>query len=237
LLIINQSTAFGIFCGIITLLIVTYSIVSERAVKAAYNMWVILALDAVMVIFWLSAMGSLAALRASFNIPVVITKRYIVAGNVYLAILAVSAAVSAIEFVLFVASLVLFSIRSHRHRQLNSSATTGDTEKTEPVQQNTTTTQQQQEQQLPQQQYQQPQYQQPQAYHQAGQQQYQQSAQNGFTPVSPPQQPYQTAVSPPPQQYPTPTQSPAPQQHYAQHTPPYPVTAPLQGYVEAPAGR
>ena len=69
-------------------------------------MWAVLALDIVMVVFWLSAMGSLAALRAAFTIPVDVTyykreivKRYVYtwAGDTYLAILAASAGVAAIE--------------------------------------------------------------------------------------------------------------------------------------------
>ena len=70
----------------------------------AYNMWAVLALDIVMVIFWLSAMGAMAALRASFTVPVVIFKRELIkryyytwAGSTYLAILAAAAGVAAIE--------------------------------------------------------------------------------------------------------------------------------------------
>jgi hypothetical protein len=63
-------------------------------------MWAILSLDIVMVVFWLSTMGSLAALRSAFVIPVdIISKRYygVWATDTYLAILAVTAAVAAIE--------------------------------------------------------------------------------------------------------------------------------------------
>jgi hypothetical protein len=69
-------------------------------------MWAILALDILMVIFWLSAMGSLASLRAAFTLPVdiyykrsLIQKRYVYswAGNTYLDILAATAGVAAIE--------------------------------------------------------------------------------------------------------------------------------------------
>ncbi|KAF2427374.1 hypothetical protein EJ08DRAFT_680972 [Tothia fuscella] len=220
-----SSTAYGIFCGVITLLYVIYTIVSERAVKAAYNMYAIIALDALMVVFWLSAMGSLAALRASFNIPVdIISKRYITtyAGGTWLAILAVSAAIAAIEMVLFIVSLVLYGIRVHHHRTEAANASGATVQKNE---------QPQQEYQNPTQTYQQPS--QPQY-----QQQYTQGPQNGFAPVSPVQQPYQPAKSPPPtQQYPTPTQSPAPQPQYAQPAPQYPVMAPPQGYAEAPGGK
>ena len=72
--------------------------------KKAYNMWAVLALDIVMVIFWLSAMAAMAALRASFTVPVVLFKRELVkryyytwAGSTYLAILAAAAGVAAIE--------------------------------------------------------------------------------------------------------------------------------------------
>jgi hypothetical protein len=92
-----QATAFGIFCGILTLIIVAYDIISERVAKKAYNMWAVLALDIVMIIFWLSAMGSLAAYRASFTL--LLTKRqiWIEATNGYLHTLAGAAGVAAIE--------------------------------------------------------------------------------------------------------------------------------------------
>jgi hypothetical protein len=68
-------------------------------------MWAVLALEIVMVLFWLSAMGSLAALRAAFSVYVdvyykrSIEKRYVYAwaGDTYLAILAATAGVAAIE--------------------------------------------------------------------------------------------------------------------------------------------
>lgn len=99
----SQAIAFGIFCAVLTLIIVTYDLVSERAAKSAYNMWAILALEIVMVIFWLSAMSAMAALRAAFTISIVfkreLIKRYVYAwaGSTYLAILAAAAGVAAIE--------------------------------------------------------------------------------------------------------------------------------------------
>jgi len=231
-----SATAFAIFLGILTLIVVTYDLVAERAAKGAYNMWAILALDIVMVIFWLSAMGSLAALRAAFTIPVTIYKRELIkryiyawAGDTYLAILAVAAAVSALEMILFIVSLIMFGSRIHRHRNSNMpNNANGNAEKIELGQQQPVHQQQQQQQQQPA-----PVYQQQPTYGQ-------QPVQNGFSPVSPvqqPMQPYQSTMTPPPQQYPTPTQSPAPQQYVQQpqHQAPYPVQPPPQGYAEFPA--
>jgi hypothetical protein len=62
--------AFSLFCGLLTIIIVIYDLVAEKAAQAAYNMWAILSLDILATIFWLSAMASLAALRATFNVPV-----------------------------------------------------------------------------------------------------------------------------------------------------------------------
>ena len=68
-------------------------------------MWAVLALDALMVVFWLSAMGAMAALRAAFTIDITLSKRELVkryyyytwAGSTYLAILSAAAGVAAIE--------------------------------------------------------------------------------------------------------------------------------------------
>jgi hypothetical protein len=60
-------------------------------------MWAVLALEIVMVLFWLSAMGSLAALRAAFSVVYYKRDVYALAGDTYLAILAATAGVAAIE--------------------------------------------------------------------------------------------------------------------------------------------
>jgi hypothetical protein len=94
-----------------TFIVITYDIVSEKAAKAAYNMYAVLGLDALMVIFWLSTMGSLAALRATFNIPVgvtiVVDKRDLVkravATNMYLSIMVGAIIVAAIEMYVYAA--------------------------------------------------------------------------------------------------------------------------------------
>lgn len=74
---------------------------AERAARGAYNRWAVLALDILMVVFWLSAMGDLAATRAAFNIDVTYyyRKRDLIlwATESYLDLLAASAGLAAIE--------------------------------------------------------------------------------------------------------------------------------------------
>lgn len=74
--------AFSLVCGLFTIIIVVYDLVAENAAQAAYNMWAILSLDILATIFWLSAMASLAALRATFNVPVE-TETCDIYGNCY----------------------------------------------------------------------------------------------------------------------------------------------------------
>lgn len=62
-------------------------------------MWAVLSLDCVMVVFWLSAMGSLAQTRSAFVTSDYLAKRYyyIWATGTYLAVLSVTAAIAALE--------------------------------------------------------------------------------------------------------------------------------------------
>ncbi|KIW01995.1 uncharacterized protein PV09_06505 [Verruconis gallopava] len=253
-----SATAFGIFCGILTLIIVTYDLVAEKAAKAAYNMWAVLALDILMVIFWLSAMGSMAALRAAFTVPVtittykrVITKRYYYAwaGNTYLAILAGAAGVSAIELILFIISLIMFGARLHRHRTSSRGTTNNGLGASNVSPEKIEMQPGAQQYQAPPQQAPSPaptpapaQMPAPSAYPnyqppamQSTQPMQPQHNDSHFTPASPiytGQPPYQPAMSPPPQGYPSPTASPQPQ--FVQPMPQYLATPPPQGYHEAP---
>ncbi|KAF3000357.1 hypothetical protein E8E14_004315 [Neopestalotiopsis sp. 37M] len=58
--------------SLFTWIIFVYAIVTENAstCHGAYNTWAILSLDGLMIIFWLSAMGAVAAKRGDFTIPV-----------------------------------------------------------------------------------------------------------------------------------------------------------------------
>ncbi|TID14725.1 hypothetical protein E2P81_ATG08679 [Venturia nashicola] len=215
-----SAQAWTILCGIATLIIVIYNIVATRS-HSLYNMWAVLSLDCAMAVFWMSAMGALAHTRSAFATNDLLAKRYyyIWATGTYLAVLSVTAAIAALEMILFISSLIMVSIRVHRHRVNNTTVPTINMEKLENGQV------QPQQQAAPQhQQFQpQPDIQQQQFQQQAPQQQMynQDPPQAGFTPMSPMQQ------------YPTPTQSPAPQ-YIAPH-PQYSVQPPPHGVVEAPA--
>ncbi|KAI5855042.1 hypothetical protein GGS23DRAFT_608250 [Durotheca rogersii] len=111
---------FVIVCGIFTWIIAAYALLSEKvpACQRAYNTWAVLALDLLMVIFWLAAMGATAQLRSRFTIPVSATcvsdgsainsgrctvwKRAGVATNSALAVLSGIAGLSALAMLLFV---------------------------------------------------------------------------------------------------------------------------------------
>lgn len=99
-----------------TWIIVVYALVTEKVptCHVAYNTFALLALDALMIIFWLSCMGAIAAARATFNVDVnatcysdgssvnsgqcVVSKRGVgVATKAALAAMSAAAGVSAIE--------------------------------------------------------------------------------------------------------------------------------------------
>ncbi|KAI0006482.1 hypothetical protein F4779DRAFT_629828 [Xylariaceae sp. FL0662B] len=63
---------FVIVCGLFTWIIAIYAVLSEKvsSCRPAYNTWAILALDALMIIFWLAAMGATANRRSTFTVPV-----------------------------------------------------------------------------------------------------------------------------------------------------------------------
>ncbi|KAI0181209.1 hypothetical protein GGR52DRAFT_23408 [Hypoxylon sp. FL1284] len=63
---------FVIVCGIFTWVIALYTLLSEKVASCrhSYNTWATLALDLLMVIFWLGAMAATADLRTQFSVPV-----------------------------------------------------------------------------------------------------------------------------------------------------------------------
>ncbi|CAJ2507081.1 Uu.00g082670.m01.CDS01 [Anthostomella pinea] len=67
-----DALGFAIFCGLFTWIIALYAILTEHtpACRRAYNTWAILALDGVMVVFWLAALGAVAHLRSTFTVDV-----------------------------------------------------------------------------------------------------------------------------------------------------------------------
>ncbi|TVY32472.1 hypothetical protein LSUB1_G007870 [Lachnellula subtilissima] len=140
-----NSWAFAIFTSLVTILIVLYNILTTHtaALKTAYNQWAILGADCVGVIFWLSAMASLAATRATFVIPTTINecvndgsggvcdrrirrdlhlnnvqKREFVATYGYLNLMSAAAGLAAVEMLLITSTLLIFTI--HLQRQKHS---------------------------------------------------------------------------------------------------------------------
>ncbi|KAK3693218.1 hypothetical protein B0T22DRAFT_35414 [Podospora appendiculata] len=124
-----DANAFAVVCTIMTWIVVTYVLVTEHAAGAhkGYNIWAVLSLDLFLAIFWLASMGANAALRASFTTDVNIegcysdhsatsanhcivsgrdlTKRAAVANKNGLAYMATIAGLSALEWLMFVATL------------------------------------------------------------------------------------------------------------------------------------
>lgn len=124
-----DAIVFGLVCGLFTIFIVTYTLVSEKAPNCqnAYNIWAHLSLDLFMAILWLSSMGANAALRATFKYDVNaecwddgsavnaghcvvsrrdLDKRAAVANQAGLAQMSAIAGLSALEMLLFIATLV-----------------------------------------------------------------------------------------------------------------------------------
>ncbi|KAI2465541.1 hypothetical protein F4781DRAFT_424718 [Annulohypoxylon bovei var. microspora] len=136
---------FVIVCVIFTWVIAVYAILAEKVVscRRAYNTWAILALDAVMIIFWLAAMAAVANRRSKFTVSVTadcysdgstinsghctISKRTIgVATQGALGVLSGIAAVSALIMLLFVAT---FAYVCHFFRLSFAAHSTNDPEK------------------------------------------------------------------------------------------------------------
>jgi len=119
------ANGFAVACVVFTWIIVSYTLITEKVASArgSYNIWAVLSLDLTMVIFWLASLGANADLRARFNTPVTIescfndgsaissnhctiSKRAAVAGEVGLALMSAVAGVSALEWLLFLATLI-----------------------------------------------------------------------------------------------------------------------------------
>ena len=116
-----SAEAFTTFVAVATLVITTYNIIAETVARDAYNMWAVLASSIVGFFLWLASTASLGALRATFDVPVTITrctygidpysgecitykrglnnlfKRYAWAGDVYLKMLTVDAALAGVQ--------------------------------------------------------------------------------------------------------------------------------------------
>ncbi|KAK4214164.1 hypothetical protein QBC37DRAFT_472855 [Rhypophila decipiens] len=231
-----DANAFALVCGLFTWIIVTYALVTEKVASAhkGYNIWAILSLDLFMAILWLASMGANAALRASFTSKVNVTcyndgsainsnKCYrkrdgiAVANDAGLAVMSAIAGLSALNWLLFVATLVFegHSFRLYHKANRTQNPTDNATVEMKAQEAPMLDAQQQHQHQPVAPSY--PQY--------TDQQQYQP----------------QTQVAPPPQ--PTPSPGPVPSQspgeQYSGYTGGYsqPQQQPQQPYYEAPGGQ
>ncbi|KAI4599768.1 hypothetical protein KJ359_001504 [Pestalotiopsis sp. 9143b] len=141
----EDSLGFAIVCSLFTWIIFVYALVTEKAPSChgAYNTWALLALDGVMIVFWLAACGAVAKKRADFSIPVeadcvsdgsavnsghctITSKRAVgVASYAALDVMSAVAGISAIIMLLFVAT---FAYVCHKFR-LSCSSSHSDAEK------------------------------------------------------------------------------------------------------------
>ncbi|KAL2018084.1 hypothetical protein VTK56DRAFT_1270 [Thermocarpiscus australiensis] len=120
---------FALVCSLFTWIVVAYVLASEKvpSANAAHNIWAVLALDFLMALFWLASLGANAALRATFTNPVTaacwddgsainsnhcivskreLEKRAAVANSGALAMISAIAGLSALMWLLFLATLV-----------------------------------------------------------------------------------------------------------------------------------
>ncbi|KAI0200679.1 hypothetical protein F4808DRAFT_148099 [Astrocystis sublimbata] len=181
----SDAQGITIAAAIFTWIIAAYAILTEHssACRPGYNTWAILSLDFFMIVLWLASLGANAAYRASFVVPVdadcyddgstvnaghcVVYKRAAVAGSTGRAVISAVAGISAINLLLFVATLAYVAHFFRLEWAKNSS----DVEKvsghdSHPSQHHNLVNQEQQQQQQ-QQQYQQQQHQ-PAPYNTAG---------------------------------------------------------------------
>jgi len=116
---------FAVVCCVFTWIIVGYTLITEKVTSAqnAYNIWAVLSLDFLMVVFWLASLGANAAQRAAFRYSVSVGdcyddgstfsanhcnvfKRFAVADNGGLAMMSAIAGLSALQWLLFLATLI-----------------------------------------------------------------------------------------------------------------------------------
>jgi hypothetical protein len=122
------------FSAIASIIIVTYILVAQTALPAAYNYWAILGLDIFAIVFWIISFSLLASEVAAFTLYSTYTTSsclytwdgvcyYKAKRAVYTTIatyrnaMAAAAGLGGLEFILFTVTLVFQSIYLHRHRK------------------------------------------------------------------------------------------------------------------------
>jgi len=120
-----DGNSFILAVGVMTLVSSIYHLIVEFGVPAGYNYWAILGLDIFFIVMWLCAFALLAARVApgfgyqgySCNYAGRCTLVGLSSGELgWLATQAAAAGIGGLEFVLYIVSLVIHSIRLHQHR-------------------------------------------------------------------------------------------------------------------------
>ncbi|KAK3303666.1 uncharacterized protein B0T15DRAFT_281724 [Chaetomium strumarium] len=137
------ANVFALVCWLFTWIVVGYGLITEkvRGAQKAYNVWAVLSLDLLMAVFWLASLGANAALRAQFNTTInvdscnnngsavnsnmctVSSKKMkrggVLADHTALACISAIAGLSALNWLLFIATLVFHGHTFRLWRQEN----------------------------------------------------------------------------------------------------------------------
>ncbi|KAH6845284.1 hypothetical protein B0I37DRAFT_181039 [Chaetomium sp. MPI-CAGE-AT-0009] len=121
---------FILAVAIMTMLSSIYHLIAEFGVPAAHNYWVILGLDIFFVIMWLCSFALLASrVAALFSYVDSYSSSYYYGLDTFslawLGAQAGAAALGGVEFILYLISLIIHSIRLHRHRAAGLHSTPG----------------------------------------------------------------------------------------------------------------
>ncbi|KAK4132571.1 hypothetical protein BT67DRAFT_360130, partial [Trichocladium antarcticum] len=130
-LLAYDGNSFILAVAVMTIVTSIYHLVARYNVPAIYNYWAILGLDIFYVVMWLASFALLAARVAAWYSAVGYSSSYSsyygsyygsssygysVGDLIWLACQATAASLGGLQFVLHIASLVIHSIRLHRHR-------------------------------------------------------------------------------------------------------------------------
>jgi len=128
--------ALSLFTALASIIIVVYVLAASIALPVAYNYWAILGLDIFAIVFWLISFALLASEVAAYSVvdytytdyscyyyddcskkrDLGLDKRATTTVATYRNAMAACAGLGGLEFILFIITLVIFSIHLHRHR-------------------------------------------------------------------------------------------------------------------------
>jgi len=115
----------SLFTALATMIIAVYVVVSELFLPIIYNYWAILGLDIFAIVFWFSSFILMAVEASRFHtvyfFDEIFFKRSLVKRNTnfhtYKGVMGATAGMGALEFLLFIGTLVLTGVHLHHHRK------------------------------------------------------------------------------------------------------------------------